>query len=207
MSEYQDYGWDNAEFTGAHAYFMQPIVKMIPTDGSPVLDIGCGNGSFANYLIDKGYHVYGTDASESGIEIANRSNPGRFFVHDLSTDELPHQLKEIPFKTIISTEVIEHLYDPKKYIRFCKSILEKSSGGNLIISTPYHGFFKNLALSITNSWDKHFTASWDGGHIKFWSYKTLSRLLEENGFAVIRFKGCGRIPYLWKSMVIGSKAG
>jgi len=205
MSEYQDYDWATDELTAAHAYFMQPIIKMLPTDGSPILDVGCGNGSFANYLIRIGYNVYGTDASDSGISIASITNPNRFYLQNLSTDDLPTELNGIQFRTIISTEVVEHLYDPRKYIQFCKSILEKSGGGNLIISTPYHGYLKNLALSIFNAWDKHFTVLWDGGHIKFWSFKTLTQLLREYHFEIVSFKGCGRFPYFWKSMVINSK--
>jgi hypothetical protein len=53
--------------------------------------------------------------------------------------------------------------------------------------------------------DFHFTALWEGGHIKFWSRKTITQLLEEFGFQVIGFHGCGRVPYLWKSMLIHAK--
>lgn len=49
--------------------------------------------------------------------------------------------------------------------------------------------------------DAHFTALWDHGHIKFWSMKTLTLLLEEAGFRDIRFERLGRIPALAKSMV------
>ncbi|MBA7578446.1 Ubiquinone biosynthesis O-methyltransferase, mitochondrial [subsurface metagenome] len=129
MSEYKDYGWSSSEFTCAHELFINPITKMLPLDGSPILDVGCGNGSFANYLIKKEYNVYGTDASKKGIEIANTLNPDRFFIQDLSSDKLPLELAEIKFKTIISTEVIEHLYDLRKYIDFCKNILMNSGGG------------------------------------------------------------------------------
>jgi 2-polyprenyl-6-hydroxyphenyl methylase/3-demethylubiquinone-9 3-methyltransferase len=75
-------------------------------------------------------------------------------------------------------------------------------GGLLIISTPYHGYLKNLALSIFGKWDDHHTALWDGGHIKFWSRSTLTQLLEAGGFDVIDFRGVGRLPWLWKSMVL-----
>src|SRR5262249_37524354 len=74
--------------------------------------------------------------------------------------------------------------------------------GHLIISTPYHGYLKNLFLALTNSWDAHLSPFWDGGHIKFWSYKTLSRLLNESGFRIVRFIGAGRLPFLWKSMIV-----
>ncbi|RYG16437.1 MAG: methyltransferase domain-containing protein, partial [Chitinophagaceae bacterium] len=107
--------------------------------------------------------------------------------------------------TIISTEVIEHLYDPRSFIRFCKGILLNNGGGNLIITTPYHGYIKNLALAIFGKWDSHADPLWDGGHIKLWSKKTLTKLLTEEGFAVTDFVGTGRVPYLWKSMIVKAK--
>ena len=43
---------------------------------------------------------------------------------------------------------------------------------------------------------------WDGGHIKFWSCTTVSQLLNESGFRIVRFIGAGRLPFLWKSMIV-----
>jgi SAM-dependent methyltransferase len=129
--------------------------------------------------------------------------PGPLFVQDLSTGKLPQELQGLSFDTIISTEVIEHLYDPEAFIVFCKQAL--SSKGEIILSTPYHGYLKNLVLSIFNKWDSHLNPLWLGGHIKMWSAKTLSGALTNNGFTVTGFKGCGRIPYLWKSMLIKAK--
>jgi len=54
--------------------------------------------------------------------------------------------------------------------------------------------------------DNHFTALWDHGHIKFWSFRTLRILLEEAGFKNISFHRVGRIPIIAKSMIaIGRK--
>jgi len=33
----------------------------------------------------------------------------------------------------------------------------------------------------------------------------LKALLNEFGFEIVNFKGAGRIPYLWKSMIINAK--
>jgi len=110
---------------------------------------------------------------------------------------------EQPFDAVVSTEVIEHLFAPHLLLQFAAGTLK--SGGYIVISTPYHGYLKNLALSILDLWDKHHTPLWHGGHIKFWSKKTLSRLLHENGFVVVGFCGTGRIPYLWKSMILIAK--
>jgi len=77
----------------------------------------------------------------------------------------------------------------------------KSARGGAIVSTPYHGYLKNLALAVTGKMDAHFTALWDHGHIKFWSIPTLTTLLTEAGFENVRFRRVGRIPALAKSMI------
>jgi hypothetical protein len=49
---------------------------------------------------------------------------------------------------------------------------------------------------------RYSTSSWDHGHIKFWSHKTMRAVLTESHLANIKFSGAGRIPWLWKSMVV-----
>lgn len=202
MAKYNDYGWRNGSFTEAHSYILPALLKMLSEKNKVILDVGCGNVAIANFLIGEGYNVYGIDASSTGIKLANKISPDRFFKQDLTYGVLPVELSELQFTTIISTEVIEHMYNPRQYVAFCRNILEKNGGGELIISTPYHGYLKNLAIALCNGYDRHFTALWDGGHIKFWSYKTLTMLLEEFGFEVVEFQGVGRLHYLSKSMII-----
>jgi hypothetical protein len=62
----------------------------------------------------------------------------------------------------------------------------------LLVTTPYHGWLKNVAIAVLNKWHSHHSCLWDGGHIKFWSRASLSELLRQEGFEVIRFSGCGR---------------
>lgn len=199
-----EYGYTTSNKSHIHKYLENSILDLIsPTANQHILDVGCGNGWLAAILLEKGYNIYGIDASESGIQIARQSHPDRFFVQNIDDQLLPEAIRKIPFDTIISTEVIEHLYDPRAYVTFCKHILKSGAGsGELILSTPYHGYLKNLALSLSGKMDAHFTALWDGGHIKFWSRKTLRQLLEEQNFDIKTFKGCGRMPWLWKSMLI-----
>lgn len=205
MTEYKDYGYRNDEPSHNFFYLKDAVLSMLDKNRNRcILDLGCGNGHLANFLVDHGYNVYGTDASARGIAIARQKRPDRFFVQDLSSGELPSELREKRFDTIISTEVIEHLYDPRLFVNFCHQVLAEEKG-ELIISTPYHGYLKNLLLSLLNKWDTHMDPLWDGGHIKFWSRDTLSKLLTDQGFTVTAFKCCGRVPYLWKSMVVKAK--
>jgi 2-polyprenyl-3-methyl-5-hydroxy-6-metoxy-1,4-benzoquinol methylase len=204
MSEYQDYGW-TAKPTNAHSYLYDVLVSLLDNKEKNILDVGCGNGDMALRLLNEGYNIYGTDASITGIRVAQQSQPDRFYLQDINSGELPNELRDFYFDTIISTEVIEHLYNPRTYVQFCKQVLMKNGGGELIISCPYHGYLKNLVMALAGKFDNHFTVLWDGGHIKFWSKKTLTQLLEEFGFEVIDFKGAGRFPYLWKSMFIKAR--
>ncbi|WP_295799487.1 class I SAM-dependent methyltransferase [Mucilaginibacter sp.] len=204
MADYQDYGFHSDGPTHNFSYQLDDLIGLIDKDKNQhILDLGCGNGYLVNHLVKLGYNAYGTDASEKGIVIARKTNPDRFFVQDLSSDALPPELQAIPFDTIITTEVIEHLYNPQAFADFCKQQLKP--GGELIVTTPYHGYLKNLTLSIFNKWDSHMDPLWLGGHIKLWSRKTLTKVLTNSGFTVIQFRGCGRFPYFWKSMIIKAK--
>ncbi len=206
MSEYQDYGFTDKP-AHSHSYLYDVLVSLVDNKKKNILDVGCGNGAISIRLLNQGYNIYGIDASVTGIELARKSYPDRFYLQDINSGELPKELKNINFNTIISTEVIEHLYNPRIYIKFCKQVLMKNGGGELIISCPYHGYLKNLVMALLGKFDNHFTVLWNGGHIKFWSRKTLTQLLEEFGFEVIDFKGSGRFPYLWKSMFIKARIG
>jgi len=201
MAIYKDYGFTHNQAAHTFKYLLTPVLSFLGNDKKrTILDLGCGNGYLVSYLLQEGYNAYGTDASEKGIAIAKQEHPDRFFLQDLSTGKLPDELQTLAFDTILSTEVIEHLYDPEGFIDFCRDQLTK--GGELIITTPYHGYLKNLGLSLFNKWDGHLDPLWYGGHIKMWSRATLSKLLEKKGFEVVNFQGCGRIPYFWKSMII-----
>lgn len=71
------------------------------------------------------------------------------------------------FPLVVSLEVVEHVFDPRHYARTLFDLLEP--GGVAVVSTPYHGYLKNVALAVSGKLKSHFTELWDGGHIKFFS--------------------------------------
>lgn len=205
-----EYLWTVSK-THAHEYLVPALFSILRKFNikkeALILDAGCGAGYVMKRLYDEGFNnIYGFDLSESGIRLAKESYPqiaDRYFIHDCYLEKLPAGIPESQFDTVLSIEVVEHLYYPARYQKNIYKWLK--TGGLLIISTPYHGYLKNLALSILNKWDKHFTVDWEGGHVKFFSKKTLSEMLEKVGFNVEYFTGVGRIPFLWKSMMIVAK--
>jgi len=160
-----------------------------------ICDLGCGNGHISGRLAALGYHVTGVDASASGIQIAQRAYTGVEFVHAL----IDRDLKLGQFDLVISSDVIEHLYRPSDLLEAAASQLKP--GGQILLGTPYHGYFKNLVLAATGKMDAHFSALHDGGHIKFFSVNTLSKLLRAHGFDNLSFTFYGRAPWLWKNMI------
>jgi 2-polyprenyl-3-methyl-5-hydroxy-6-metoxy-1,4-benzoquinol methylase len=201
MSDYSDYGFNSSPPTSA-PYLEEKVLKQLSGKNKVVLDLGCGNGWLTRAMMENGFDAYGIDVSPSGIKVAKEKHPEQFFLQDLRTKSLPAELDHIIFDTIVSTEVIEHLYDPLDFIKFCSKILKKNGGGELILSTPYHGYIKNLVISLIGGWDHHFMALYKGEHIKFWSRDSLTLALKHGGFEVSSFSGAGRVPFLWKSMVI-----
>jgi len=197
-----DYGWKSAEAPHSCNYITPEILVNISRLGAHrILDLGSGNGALCRKLADLGYDIVGVDVDKKGIEIARQTYPEiPFYNFNVGDDPGLLLAKEQSFDVVVSTEVIEHLYSPHDLIRYARAVLNKD--GYLILTTPYHGYIKNLVISILNKWDFHFTALRPGGHIKFFSRKTLTQMLTQNGFEVLGFSGVGRIPLLWMSMIL-----
>lgn len=201
-----EYKYDSSQLAHTYSYLTTPLLAMLPpptisnnnADRIRILDLGCGNGSFSNVLSSLGYDVVGVEYSASGIAIAQQEYPDCKFI-EASIYDLPYSQLKPEFDVVISVEVIEHLFDPKQLIRSAKQCLKP--GGTLILTTPYHGYWKNLALALSGKMDSHHTVLWDGGHIKFFSVPTLTQLLATEGCTNIQFQFAGRFPYLWKSML------
>ena len=198
----EDYGWNSPHGPQSCGYITPRVLKILGHLGArTVLDLGAGNGALCGVLAAKGFQVTGVEVDRQGVKIARATHPGVRF-YNLGVEDSPTEMMatEQPFDALVSTEVVEHLFAPHQLPIFASRVLR--TGGHLILSTPYHGYLKNLALSILDHWDEHHTPLWHGGHIKFWSRSTLGRLLADNGFLVTAFSGVGRLPYLWKSMIL-----
>jgi 2-polyprenyl-3-methyl-5-hydroxy-6-metoxy-1,4-benzoquinol methylase len=187
-----------AEAEGTFSLRIEAAINAIGESPKRVLDFGCNMGAASKALAASGHRVVGVDISEPAVLVARSRVPtARFEVID-SESSLPFQ--DASFDVCFSTEVIEHLFDVRGFVReICRVLVP---GGLFLITTPYHGWLKNL-LIITGNFDRHFSPT--GGHIRFFSRKSLSTCLDANGFRVESVRGLGRYWPIWKTIFVAAR--
>ena len=163
-----------------------------------VLDAGCGSGEFAEFVAELGFDVTGIDIAESAIQKAKARCPNSRFHIGSVEGNLPFDDGE--FDVVWSTEVLEHLFD----VHACLSEFNRVLGekGILIITTPYHGVAKNIAI-VMMAFERHFNPYLS--HIRFFSKRSLKLCLSRAGFAPLSWRGIGRIWPLYKSFFVVAK--
>jgi len=121
------------------------------------------------------------------------------FARSAVEDPLPLDLSGC-FDTMIAVEVIEHLMLPRLLFARAREALKKN--GELIVTTPFHGYIKNLIIAIAGGFDRHWHPLRDYGHVKFFSRRTLCELFQEQGFTVEEVGTVGRIRPIPKSIIV-----
>lgn len=78
-----------------------------------VLDVACGTGYGTNLLAESATSADGWDVSEEAVNYARSKYNNTFEVHDI-TKKLPN----IRYDTIVSFETIEHVKDPRPFLKW-----------------------------------------------------------------------------------------
>ena len=98
-----------------------------------ILEIGCGEGRDALWLLKQGYHVLGTDISEEAIAYCQKKNPGFFHSFaqlDVCKDKIPQT-----FDLIYSVVVIHMLVkqeDRNQFLSFIRDHLNENGYGLIL---------------------------------------------------------------------------
>ncbi|SEN96843.1 Methyltransferase domain-containing protein [Mesobacillus persicus] len=118
-------------------FIEQPAIKsLMPSlEGKSVLDLGCGNGQFASYCVDRGASkVLGVDISKKMLELAKQENNHEKIEYLCSPIE-DLDLSNQTFHVIVSSLAIHYIKDYSNLIKTITKLLAKD--GEFIFSTEH----------------------------------------------------------------------
>ncbi len=137
----------------------------------PVLEVGCGNGSFLQLLHTQGLHpIYGIEPS---VEAVEQAGPVKGLIHTglFSSGIYSSQY----FQAICAFQVFDHLTDPVRFLQECHDYLK-----------PQGTLF--LILHDIGAWTARLLGRRcpmvDIEHPFLYNKATIKTILEANGFAV-----------------------
>jgi 2-polyprenyl-3-methyl-5-hydroxy-6-metoxy-1,4-benzoquinol methylase len=154
-----------------------------------VLDVGCGEGQLTAAIADAGYQVLGVDVAEEPLRRARSRQADLELRRVEPAGEWP--LADASFDAVWSGETIEHVADTARWLSELRRVLR--SGGRLILSTPAHGPLTRLSLALSRRrFERHFDPR--GDHLRFYTSRTLARLIEDFGFEQVEVSEAGGMP-------------
>lgn len=168
-----------------HYYYMGQLLRrhLASRSGSQLLDFGCGSGGFLVELKTAGFDVMGLELNkalahhvQSVLEIPTYQG--------LITDP---DFPDRKFDVIVSSQVFEHLVDPRSTLVELRDHLAPS--GLILIEVPnLHHIKERLRRG----------AVMDDSHLFYFNRHSLPRLLRDQGFSVLRIQEGAR-PYRFLS--------
>jgi SAM-dependent methyltransferase len=115
------------------------IKNVLQVDKSAhIIEVGSGLGYFTYSLKTAGYNIQGLDISQEAVNDAKKKF-GNYYLCDDLFNFAEHNSES--YDLVIMTEVIEHLDDPKEFLKTINRILKPN--GKLITTTPNKSFYPN----------------------------------------------------------------
>jgi len=138
-----------------------------------ILELGSGRGFLVRYLTNKGYDVMGSDFNKKNIELSYKLNNVRINYVDAENINLNKT-----FDLVISSDLVEHLYDVESHFEQVKKILKIN--GYYCFVTPNKYVEKIYNLVAPNKTDQF--------HISLQTHSLLYDTLTKLGFNVFFLK-------------------
>ncbi len=173
-------------------------IKLIDSPGNNFLDIGCGSGLLAFKIKNNFNYIYGIDITTSQIQIAEEKAKKELknnFIFSICNVDEGINFEDEMFDTVTCLAVLEHVFDPYFVVDEISRILKP--GGIFILDVPNIAYLKqriNLLfgrLPVTSSPFNWREIGWDGGHLHYFTQKTICKLLNDSGFNIVKITGCG----------------
>lgn len=178
-----EYGLKDDE-SSSHGLILSFLADLPP---SKVLDLGCSSGLLAERIRAMGHRVTGVDR-EAFPETLERVD--EFVAGDLE-EGVPPEVGT-GFDVVIAGDVLEHLRQPERLLEEVPGVMK--ADGRLIVSVPNFGHWYPRLRTLLGVFDYDQRGILDKTHYRFFTRKSLNRLLRNAGFEVRRHSEVG-LPF------------
>jgi 2-polyprenyl-3-methyl-5-hydroxy-6-metoxy-1,4-benzoquinol methylase len=159
---------------------IEPVLaELLPARGR-IIEVGAYSGLLLEHFRRAGWSVLGIEPDGRGVEYASR----RFGIEVRQGTLESVTLESESAAAVVMLHVIEHMDDPASAVRAVARLLRP--GGIFVIETPT---YDSLAYRLLGRRERSISCD---GHIYFYTERTLSALLTQGGFELIRIERVGR---------------
>jgi ubiquinone/menaquinone biosynthesis C-methylase UbiE len=185
----------NPEREGPHPSLRSLFEAHIGRDDT-CLDVGCGDAGTAGPWVTKHARSY-VGADISSIAVAKAAERGFNSVRIQDASSLPFD--DGQFDVVICSEVLEHLFLPHAAAAEMLRVLSES--GRLIVTVPNAMHWRDRLDMLLGQWkprgdDLGTAEPWRSPHIRFFSRRSLRRMLMAAGFRAVIVGGYADVPFL-----------
>jgi SAM-dependent methyltransferase len=164
---------------GRHAKFLKTIktIRRINPDARTLLDVGAATGDLVRIARQSGLDAEGIELSDAAIAMANAQDSlklERLTLGEVQKDEF--------YDCLHLNHVFEHFNEPVKELVQIHRLLKKE--GLLYIEVPYQFNVVERSMFRLSAREGEFTVH-SLHHPFFYTPKSISRLLDANGFEVL----------------------
>lgn len=208
------YEFDCDRYGSGHSFISTRIERVMsflePGSGFVVADIACGIGTFSLELAPRAKWVYAVDFSQDALDAVSRLQKEQGYKNIIpircSVDDM--YLEDGVVDTIVSADLVEHLYDDqfKGFAAECRRILKP--GGYMIIYTPavltdfkkkakkFYGPIKNVIFKLMGARpiseaERQHNEEYEFMHVCYRPIEDIISTLKENGFTIEKTKYFG----------------
>lgn len=159
-------------------------LSVLSSGDTRILDVGCGQGTLARAIKNKGYEVWGIDSNNIAAKIAGERLDKVICADLMNVDVIRRELGKNIFDAIIFSDILEHTYDPffvlNLYLPFLKA------GGKLFVSVPNSVVWTNRLAFLFGFFEYTDTGVMDRTHIRFFTFRTAKRLVNSAGCDILK---------------------
>lgn len=171
--------------------YLKNLVKLLKSVKiESILDAGCGEGFTLNRIQKENVasKYEGIEFNPQSIKIAKSLYP-KLNIKKATIYELP--FKDKSFDLVMSTEVLEHLEDPRKGLKELIRVSKKY----ILISVPNEPFFMGANFIRGKNWSRLGN---DIEHIQHWTFWQFENFVKQEKVKILAAKH----PFAWTMLLL-----